>query len=314
MAVTQRRILGASTGAQFISPWGGQDASQTSMGLGVGKSANNPYAAGLLPSTGDSGGASDIWERQNAQAARERDAVEDMQRRSAGIQTQSQRSLLGYQSELAAQADRASRRDADRLRGREESRASMISEREAQDLQSQRDWADSQRRAQEQAQQALLRLQGDQRQAEQRLQEQLLSERETRRRAAIPSLLSSVPGIDESQYQTTAVDEGEEAANTAAFTRAREQAGASGLGAVRALREMMAGQGLHGSSVEAAGLGGVIGDVRGTVGEVGRTEAIRRSQRAGQRADRDVNVKLTRRSQDIARQQALQQLILGSIY
>ena len=170
------------------------------------------------------------------------------------------------------------------------------------------------RRAQEQSQQALMALSANQRQAEMRLQESLMGEREGRRRAAIPGILSSVPGLDESQYQTGAIDEGEEAASNAIFTRAKEQAGASGLSAVRALRELMAGQGLHGSSIEAAGLGGVIGDVRGTVGEVGRSEAIKRSQRAGQRADRDVNVKLTRRSQDMARQQALQQLILGSIY
>lgn len=173
---------------------------------------------------------------------------------------------------------------------------------------------ESDRRAQQQAQEALMTLSANQRQAELRLQESLMAEREGRRKEAIPELLASVPGLDESKYETGAIDEGEEAADQAAFTSARERAGSTSLSAVRALREMMAGQGLHGSSVEAAGMGNVIGDARGTVGEVARTQALRRSQRAGQRADRDVNSKLTRRSQDISRQQALQQLILGSIY
>lgn len=163
-------------------------------------------------------------------------------------------------------------------------------------------------------QEALLRLQGEQQQASQRLQEQLMGERENRRRAAIPGLLASVPGLDESKYTTADIDTGEEAATQAAFTGARERAGATGLAAVRSLRELMAGQGLHGSSVEAAGMGNIIGDARGTVGEVAKELAVQRSRRAGERASRQSQEKLTRRAQDISRQQALQSLMLGSIY
>ena len=251
-------------------------------------------------------------------AARQRDAMLDLDERRAQIQTPQQRQQTELINLARTSGITRPTYEQDWLQQQAAQRASAESaaaqEREGTRSVQLRAEQESDRRAQQQAQEALMTLSANQRQAEMRLQESLMGEREGRRKAAIPGLLASVPGLDESRYETGAIDEGEEAADQAAFTSARERTGATSLSAVRALRELMAGQGLHGSSVEAAGLGNVIGDARGTVGEVARTQAVRRSQRAGQRADRDVNAKLTRRSQDISRQQALQQLILGSIY
>lgn len=236
-----------------------------------------------------------VGQQQQRGAAAERISVLGA---SAGLSRPAYEQYILQQQQLEAQG-----RESAAQRGRAEQAAQVERER-----------SEADRRAAQSAQQALLKMQGEQQQAAMRLQQQLLAEQESRRVGRIPQLMGYVPGVNESPFVAPSVDEGEEAASQAAYTQARERAGSAGTSAVRALRELMAGQGLTGSTVESAGLGNIIGDTRGTVGEVARQQAMQRSQRAGQRADRDIAAGLTRRGQDVASRNALMQLILGNLY
>lgn len=188
-----------------------------------------------------------------------------------------------------------------------------------------RSTADARAYSEKQAQQAqmyqleTLAKQSAQAEAQLRLRQQIEGESEARRLGRVPEIMKQLPQLgDNASYFSpgdyAAEDAAEKAATEAAFSRAREQAGSASFGAMKGLLEAMAGRGLSGSSIEANMAGSVLGDARGTVGDVGRELAIQRGQSAGRRADRNIGAGLTRRGQDISKQQSQMQALLNLLY
>lgn len=107
----------------------------------------------------------------------------------------------------------------------------------------------------------------------------------------------------------------ERAARAAAFSRAKEQSGQTGLAALNALKQSVENTGRMGSSYEAQGLGGIIGGVQGGVNDFTREQLIQDLNRAAGIADETYQGNITQRGQDLARQQAIIGLLsAGSLY
>lgn len=107
----------------------------------------------------------------------------------------------------------------------------------------------------------------------------------------------------------------EQAARAAAFGRAKEQAGQTGLGALNALKQSMESSGQMGGSQEAQGLGQIIGGAQGGVNDFTREQLIQDLNRASGIADETYKGNITQRGQDLARQQAIIGLLsAGNLY
>lgn len=111
---------------------------------------------------------------------------------------------------------------------------------------------------------------------------------------------------------------GEQAAQNAAFARAKDQAGLIGRSAVNSLAGVMGGRGLTGSGLAANAAGGVINQQASQLGDVNREQAITGANMARQRASeqyqggiaqRGQNVSM--RGQDIASQDSRRNAMLG---
>ena len=110
-------------------------------------------------------------------------------------------------------------------------------------------------------------------------------------------------------------DQAKEAqARDAAFARAKERAGQTAGGAVQSLRNLYAGQGLTGSTMEAAALGGQVGNANANIGEFLREQAMQEATRAGQIADMTYQGDIAQRGQDAGRKQALISLLSQLAY
>lgn len=89
------------------------------------------------------------------------------------------------------------------------------------------------------------------------------------------------------------------AANSAAFSRAKDTVGQIGRAGLNSLRRAMGGRGLAGSSIEGRGLTTLVGDSMGQLSDVARQQAITDSQRAAEVADRNYAGELEQRNADI---------------
>lgn len=94
--------------------------------------------------------------------------------------------------------------------------------------------------------------------------------------------------------------EGESAARSAAFARAKEQAGQTAAASVEALKNVMAGSGRAGSSMEAEGLADVVSGARGEVNEFTRDQLIMDLARAAELADTQYQGRITQRGQNMS--------------
>lgn len=105
------------------------------------------------------------------------------------------------------------------------------------------------------------------------------------------------------------------AAQAAVFARAKDQAGATARAALTGLQGEMAGRGLLGSGIEAAGTGEVIGRAGQGVNEVTREQAIQQAINQAQMTQLGYQGDITQRGQDIQSQLAdrarQQQMIQG---
>lgn len=111
-----------------------------------------------------------------------------------------------------------------------------------------------------------------------------------------------------------------EAANTAAFARAKDRAGQTGAASIKALTQQMANRGLLGSNLEAAGQGEVVGRIGAGLQEFDREKAIQDAKNISDRAMTEYQGRITQRGQDIsvasaaaARQQAVLQGLLDAV-
>lgn len=111
-------------------------------------------------------------------------------------------------------------------------------------------------------------------------------------------------------------DQTEAAARAAAFARAKDTAGQTSAGAIQALNDLYAGQGLTGSTIEKNALGQQLAGAAGSLGEVNRDMMIQALTRAGQVSDRNYAGNITQRGQNIAAQAPLIGLLqaFGTLY
>jgi len=106
----------------------------------------------------------------------------------------------------------------------------------------------------------------------------------------------------------------ETAARSAAFARAKEQAGSTARSALMSLQGAIDERGMTGSSVEAGQAGGVIGGAANSVGDFTREQLIQDLNRASQIADMRYQGDITQRGQDMNRTQTLMGLMAGAAY
>lgn len=127
---------------------------------------------------------------------------------------------------------------------------------------------------------------------------------------AISGMNSSVPPVS---YPGGGGNE--EAARSAAFARAKEQAGQNALAGLRTVQENVADRGLMDSSYEANLTGNVISGASGQVNDFTREQLIQDLNRAAQISDTTYQGNITQRGQDLQRQQALLALLnAGGLY
>ena len=104
----------------------------------------------------------------------------------------------------------------------------------------------------------------------------------------------------------------ENAARTAAFARAKEQAGSTALASLKALQDVMAESGKTGSSIEAQGISNILGGAGGAVNNFTRTQLIQDLNRAADIADRNQQNAITQRGQNLSLIPSLMGLITAT--
>lgn len=138
------------------------------------------------------------------------------------------------------------------------------------------------------------------------------------RMAAVPGLMDSFdPDASTMSVPGRTLDGGdnqaERAAEAAAFARAKDRIQQNTQANLRGLRENMTARGISGSGIEAAGTADILGGGSGDVNDVIREQAIEGLRRSQQVSDRNYQGNLTRRGQDISREEARRRMILDLI-
>lgn len=142
---------------------------------------------------------------------------------------------------------------------------------------------------------------------------------ENRRRAQQIADRNALLAIIEKQNQGSAATithpgaGGNEDARTAAFSRAKDQAGKIARASLTAIAEEMAGRGISGSGIEFLREAGALDQTAGGLVEVTRDQAIADAQRAAQVNDQIYQGGITQRGQDLANRQSYLAL-LKSLY
>ena len=106
----------------------------------------------------------------------------------------------------------------------------------------------------------------------------------------------------------------EEAGRSAAFARAKETAGQNARASMASLNDVVAERGLMGSSVEAAQQGAIVGGAGSQVNDFLRDQAISEADRASEISDQEYQGQITQRGQEMARKQAILNLLAGGLY
>lgn len=135
---------------------------------------------------------------------------------------------------------------------------------------------------------------------------------ETRRLSYLPQIMGSLPPTV--GYGSAMGGVNEEGARSAAFARAKEQAGGTALSALRALNEYSAGRGQTGSSMERGMAGNVVGGAAGQVNEFTRDQMIADLQRAAQISDQTYQGNIAQRGQNLSLTPSILGLIGSKAY
>ena len=124
--------------------------------------------------------------------------------------------------------------------------------------------------------------------------------------------IQSLPPIDGG---LPSQDPSDTAAHNAILARKKDELGLAGRGAVNSLTNLMSTSGLSGGGYEQKGLADIVGGTQTQFGESIRDQAIQDQGRLNQVSDRNYAGNLQRRGQDMARQQAIMQLLnIGGMY
>lgn len=130
----------------------------------------------------------------------------------------------------------------------------------------------------------------------------LQGEAEARRIAAFSSMSSGGGNVPTQIDRPNLTGVNEQAARDAAFARAKEQAGSTALASVNALKDIMAGAGKMGSSLESQGIAGVVGGGAHDLNNFTRDQLMLDLNRAADIGDQQYQGGITQRGQDIAAQ------------
>lgn len=118
------------------------------------------------------------------------------------------------------------------------------------------------------------------------------------------------PSLQPPQVQYGAGTGGDtEAARAATFARAKDRAAQIARASLTGLQSAMAGRGISGSGIEAAGMGDIVGQAGGALGEINREQLIQDLARTGDVASTTYQGAIQQRAQDLANRQSLMGLI-----
>lgn len=115
----------------------------------------------------------------------------------------------------------------------------------------------------------------------------------------LSSIQGAIPGPVKRATGPNGLDAKESAARDAAYARAKDQAGATARASVAALQDVIAGSGMTGSTVEAAGVGGIIGQARNNVGDFTARQLTEDLQRAEEVSDQDFAAQVSQRNASV---------------
>lgn len=265
---------------------------------------------------------------QGGQAGLNREASAASQASAQGANAASQASAQGFQGE---QADLARAADAARqhaafteaarsqgvgigaaLKGQTQSEAARLGLQNASDATSkglQTEKLGATQRLQAQAEAEAARAQtSDQAYGSSTLDHQakLQAEAEARRMEYLKGLLGDAGGVGGvgtpgSGTEEQAISAQEDSARTAAFARAKDQAGLIGRSAISGLQNQAAGRGIGAhSGIATSQVGQVINQGATQLGDVNREQAISAAANARQRASEKLSAATTRRGQNIS--------------
>lgn len=125
----------------------------------------------------------------------------------------------------------------------------------------------------------------------------LQAEAEARRMSQLPQIMQTLGAGD--QGPSGGMSANEEAARSAAFSRAKDQRGQIALSQLKSLQDTMAGRGLQGSTIESGHLGDILAEAGGGLEDFSNEQAILDVNRAGAISDRDYQGNLVRRGQNL---------------
>ena len=165
-----------------------------------------------------------------------------------------------------------------------------------------------QQRAQTEAQRLMQQAEAASKAGQMELAARLQQQAEQRRLGYLSTIKGSEPVVE--HWSMDAGAEG--AARTAAFARAKEQAGQTAVASLSALRDVIENRGLMGSSVEAAGTGAAIGGAGEAVNGYTREQLQQDLARAAQLSDIQYKGGIQQRGQNLSMIPSLMGLITAS--
>lgn len=127
----------------------------------------------------------------------------------------------------------------------------------------------------------------------------LQAEAETRRIAAFSTMTGGGGDVHTQVTRSNLTGVNEQAARDAAFARAKEQAGSTALSSLTAFKDIMAGSGKMGSSLEAGGMSDIVGGGANNLNEFTRDQLMLDLNRAADISDQEYQGNITQRGQDI---------------
>lgn len=138
--------------------------------------------------------------------------------------------------------------------------------------------------------------------------------RRARERAELLALIEkNTPGASAATITHPGTSQASQDARTAAFSRAKDQAGQIARASLTAIAEEMAGRGISGSGIEALREAGTMDQAAGGLVEVTRDQALADAARQASIDDQSYQGQITQRAQDLANRQSYLAL-LRSIY
>lgn len=139
----------------------------------------------------------------------------------------------------------------------------------------------------------------------------LQAEAEARRLASLSSYTNGNSTLMPRETYAGSIADTEAAAKSAAFARAKDQAGQIARAALQGVQENVAGRGVAGGGIEALKTAGVVQDAANPLQELTRDQMINDYERAATVSDNSYQGGITQRGQDIAQKNAQSQSLIA---